>query len=69
MSKEISELEYWGVHYFHELYVNLYKTDMNSEAMKQHLIDRWGEDIIGQYWRLYKKEISAAVYKINELDS
>lgn len=68
MSKGISELEYWGVHYFHELYVELYKTDMNGEAMKQHLINRWGADIVEVYWKLYEQKVISTAYKINELD-
>lgn len=68
MSKGISELEYWGVHYFHELYMELYKVDMNSEIMKQYLIDRWGVDIVEAYWELYMQKVISTAYRMNEFD-
>lgn len=68
MNKGISELEYWGVHYFHELYVDLYKIDMNSEAMKQRLTNRWGSDIVEAYWKMYVQKIISSGYKMRELD-
>ena len=67
MGKGISELEYWGVHYFHELYVELYNAEMNSDAMKQHLINRWGVQIVEEYWQLYQQKIHTAFNRMNEI--
>lgn len=68
MGKGITELEYWGIHYFHEIYVELYKIEMNSAAMKEHLVNRWGAEIVEEYWQLYQQGIHSTWSRMNEID-
>ena len=35
--------------------------------LKQHLIDRWGAQIVEEYWQLYQQQIHTAVNRMNEI--
>ena len=47
MKKKLNELEFWGVQYTYELYMNVYKDDVRKTF--DALEDRWGKNVVKAY--------------------